>query len=138
MTRHAHNFKDITGQRFGRVEVLRWEPSMDGAGGYWKCRCDCGVEFRTSGSNLRLGKTRSCGCLRSEVTADLGRHFIGGAHGCKPVTVCHRKHGELTLRSGNQAAAFLRCSPRTIFNHIESGKPFNGYTIKFYQSNDPV
>lgn len=28
----------------------------------WKCRCDCGKEFVTSGVYLRNGHTKSCGC----------------------------------------------------------------------------
>ena len=59
---------DITGQRFGRLTAIR----RDGIGECWQamwlCRCDCGREVRVFKTNLLQGFTRSCGCLRSEVT----------------------------------------------------------------------
>ena len=56
---------NLTGQRFGRlfvVEPLRVRPSKID----WKCRCDCGAVCTVSGTNLRRGKTQSCGCLRRD------------------------------------------------------------------------
>lgn len=56
---------DLTGVRFGRliaVEVARRGKSI-----YWKCLCDCGAETVTRSDRLRIGHTRSCGCLRVEV-----------------------------------------------------------------------
>ena len=48
--------KDITGQRFGKLQVLRY------IGNYrWICKCDCGNE--TSVLNFNLKNTKSCGCL---------------------------------------------------------------------------
>lgn len=42
-------------------------------------RCDCGTEKRVTVSNLRQGITRSCGCLRREVTAGLkASHGMSG------------------------------------------------------------
>lgn len=32
----------------------------------WKCQCKCGNEKITTGKNLRLGLTKSCGCLHSK------------------------------------------------------------------------
>ena len=29
---------------------------------FWKCQCHCGNYFTTSGSNLKSGNTKSCGC----------------------------------------------------------------------------
>lgn len=55
---------DHTGQRFGRLLAL--ERIGGGAITKYLCRCDCGnfTEVRTD--NLAAGKTRSCGCLKSE------------------------------------------------------------------------
>ncbi len=55
---------DLTGQRYGRLTVIRRGP-----GGYrkqvcWWCECDCGKACKLVPSeNLRLGKAKSCGCL---------------------------------------------------------------------------
>ena len=59
--------KDITGQRFGRLVALtptkhETQPEL-----YWVCQCDCGKQIVTSGSWLRLGRSRSCGCLTGDV-----------------------------------------------------------------------
>lgn len=56
---------DITGQRFGRLLVLRLE--MQGKKRYWRCRCDCGTEKTVKTRNLLFCKTQSCGCLKVEV-----------------------------------------------------------------------
>lgn len=62
------NFKDIAGQRFGRLVALEAtdEKEKSGESYIWKCQCDCGNICYTSGSRLRAGITRSCGCLVSE------------------------------------------------------------------------
>lgn len=44
----------------------------------WLCRCECGGLVVVWGSNLRRGITRSCGCLRREVTGRL--RFKHGLH----------------------------------------------------------
>lgn len=61
-------FKDLTGQRFGRLTVCRRAPNIKGArkGVYWICKCDCGRGKLIVSSNLTSGATLSCGCLRSE------------------------------------------------------------------------
>lgn len=56
---------DLTGQRFGRWTVIRQMPSVKGRA-KWLCRCDCGTERIQSTSNLRLGSTLSCGCIKRE------------------------------------------------------------------------
>ncbi len=58
---------DITGQRFGRLVAL-YKVEVDDAGrAKWRVRCDCGCEFDTLAQSLRQGRTKSCGCLRSEM-----------------------------------------------------------------------
>lgn len=64
-------FKDITGQRFGRLTVIEKcsnkSPSVKGV--MWLCRCDCGGSTTTRTSSLRSGRTKSCGCLHKEFLA---------------------------------------------------------------------
>lgn len=35
----------------------------------WVCDCECGAEVYASGTNLRSGSTKSCGCLRRELVS---------------------------------------------------------------------
>jgi hypothetical protein len=62
----AHNAKDITDQRFGRLVALKRGPTQ-GKKATWLCRCDCGTERLTQYWSLVAGYTRSCGCLRHEI-----------------------------------------------------------------------
>lgn len=78
---------DIAGLVFGRVTVLSRQGLRSDAAA-WLCRCSCGKTFNALGSNLRKGDTRSCGCLRSEITS--ARSI---------------KHGLLTYKSRNNASA---------------------------------
>jgi hypothetical protein len=54
------------GSRFGRLLIV--ERIGRGPGGHarYLARCDCGNETVVIGSNLRAGRTSSCGCLRRE------------------------------------------------------------------------
>lgn len=67
---------DLTGQRFGRLVVVsRGSNSSDGKA-RWNCRCDCGnMATNVLSSSLRQGRTRSCGCYRKEVVAELGHNI---------------------------------------------------------------
>lgn len=56
---------DETGNRYGRLLVKEVIPNKT----LWLCECDCGNSISVSGTRLRVGDTRSCGCLRREVTA---------------------------------------------------------------------
>lgn len=56
--------KDLTGQQFGRLVVLRRNGSDKHKNAMWLCRCDCGNECNVVGASLWRGDTRSCGCYR--------------------------------------------------------------------------
>ena len=56
---------DLTGQRCGRLMVIAAAPPLNG-NTRELCRCDCGNEVTVSRSNLRAGRTASCGCVRTE------------------------------------------------------------------------
>jgi len=41
----------------------------------WQCRCECGREKVVAGTDLRRGKTVSCGvCIRAELVRNRPRH----------------------------------------------------------------
>lgn len=56
---------NLTGQRFGRLLVIKRAPNRHNHT-YWLCTCDCGVERIVAGPSLGKGNTRSCGCLHAE------------------------------------------------------------------------
>lgn len=53
------NFINILGEKFNYWEVLEYSKNSK-----WTCRCECGTIRQISGSNLRLGKSKSCGCMQ--------------------------------------------------------------------------
>lgn len=63
------SFKDLTGQRFGRLTVT--EISKKVLSGkqfryYWNCMCDCGNNIEVRTDCLTQGLVKSCGCLKKE------------------------------------------------------------------------
>lgn len=60
--------EDLTGQRFGRLTVVRFlNPSERTARQYnWWCKCDCGNEIKANATKLKTGLQQSCGCLKEE------------------------------------------------------------------------
>jgi hypothetical protein len=59
--------KDMTGQRFSRLTVLRYSHTTEKNGrAMWECRCDCGKIRIVCGTNLRTGISTSCGCQRTD------------------------------------------------------------------------
>ena len=65
---------EMTGQRFGRLTIIGRAPNNGKSGNaFWHCRCDCGGENVVWAPSLRQGKSRSCGCLQSEISAAVHR-----------------------------------------------------------------
>lgn len=68
---------DLTGNRYGRLVVLRQGPSRPFKGGntiMYFARCDCGTERLIEYGALRKGLTQSCGCLQRENRASAKKH----------------------------------------------------------------
>lgn len=68
-------FKDMTGDRFGRLVVIgRSDDRILPCGQrkiMWKCKCDCGNETVVMATSLRRGRTNSCGCIAKERAEEL-------------------------------------------------------------------
>ena len=66
-TSRARTFKDLTGQRFGKlvVESCLPESTKDGRA-IWHCKCDCGNYKDVCTKFLTSGHVISCGCANSK------------------------------------------------------------------------
>lgn len=56
-----NRFRDLTGQRFGKLVVQKLAVDEVNKPKKWLCLCDCGKETVVRGGNLH--RTKSCGCL---------------------------------------------------------------------------
>lgn len=97
---------DLKGQRFNRliaIKPLPKDPNIKDRSIKWLCECDCGNEIAVSGSNLRTGHTKSCGCLQKETTHN------------RIKDISNKKYGLLTAveidkeRSKKKAHTYWQC-----------------------------
>ena len=59
--------KDLIGQRFSKLQVIKRVENKNSRMAYWLCKCDCGNETIVRGGHLTTGKIKSCGCLQKQV-----------------------------------------------------------------------
>lgn len=71
----AKKYDDLTGETFGRLTVVGFG-SRRNRGRFWLCQCSCGGEDSIKEvitGDLTSGKTKSCGCLRREISVKKGK-----------------------------------------------------------------
>lgn len=67
---NAHKKQNITNKKYGRLTVVEEAQKRTKDGHVsWVCQCDCGNTVVVSGSSLRAGVTKSCGCILKESVA---------------------------------------------------------------------
>lgn len=69
------NFKDLTGQAFGRWTVVAYHgrEQSQGGGNIWNCQCQCGTTRAVKATSLVSGRSQSCGCRHKEIVTAAGR-----------------------------------------------------------------
>lgn len=94
----------VPGQRFGRLVVVGQDLSASRGKQqrFWALRCDCGMYRSVPTVRLMSGKTRSCGCLRREVT--IARLTTHGHARHKAETVEYKAWCGIIQRCGNPNA----------------------------------
>lgn len=55
--------KDLTGQRFNKLTVIKFSHFDKKKNSYWLCKCDCGNEKVVRRCHLIRGGVQSCGCV---------------------------------------------------------------------------
>lgn len=90
---------DMTGKRFGRLEVIEMVPRIGKEIIKWKCLCSCGNIHIVSRLDLTSGDVKSCGCLKRErdqtfsKTHGLSREGIYGVW-CNMKSRCYNKSSQ--------------------------------------------
>lgn len=86
-------FEDITGKKFNRWTVLDHGGKDKYGKTVWECVCDCGTKRLITGTSLKRGDTKSCGCLRREV--------ISQYEDLTGITLCEDCHKKVHRGEGN-------------------------------------
>ena len=63
---------DITGNKYGRLTVIKFDHYNKFNNPYWLCECECGNKKSIRESLLKNGKTLSCGCYQKEKSTKHG------------------------------------------------------------------
>lgn len=120
-----------TGDRFGRLKVLR-KAGSNARGFLWECQCDCGTIKICRQIYLRTGDTKSCGCLKRDVT--IARNTTHGCRGAKAYTKWSSMWGRVRYpRGGSSCYAGVKvCKRWEKFEnfHADMGDPPNGFTLE--------
>ncbi len=72
---------DETGNKYGRLTVLREDGRAKNKAIQWRCTCQCGKETSTLGTSLRANRVSSCGCYHKEKTSK--RNKSRSTHGLR-------------------------------------------------------
>lgn len=118
-----NRFKDLIGQKFGRLTVVRKTDGRNNKNIIWECLCDCGNVCYISSQCLQNGDTKSCGCLKKEQCSRIGK--------TKKIDLTGQKFGRLTVikesdRIKNRVVWLCRCDcgneKNVVAEHLTSGK----------------
>lgn len=58
--------QNISGNKYGKLTVISFAGLSLDKHATWLCKCDCGVEKIIRANKLKMGYTKSCGCLLGE------------------------------------------------------------------------
>ena len=62
--------EDLSGTVIGRLTLIKKLPKITGRAIKYRCVCECGNTKDICSTSLKNGDTKSCGCLRTEMTIE--------------------------------------------------------------------
>lgn len=100
---------DLSGQKFGRLTVIKrdneYSSNKEDKSTYWLCKCDCGSIKTVRAECLKSGSTKSCGCLKGELSSQrFSLNLVGKKYG--KLTVIQR-NGTFVGANGTQYSQWL-------------------------------
>ena len=63
-----YRFEDLTGRTYGRLTIIGYAGRRARNAHVWEAACMCGKTSFPGSAALKSGRTKSCGCYRSEAT----------------------------------------------------------------------
>lgn len=114
-----NRIKDITGQTFGRLTVIKHAGFDSNRHSLWLCKCQCGNEKVISNANLGRN-TFSCGCLHKETAiANLTPLVKSG----DSRTSLYHKWYDLNHREGKHYIGITVCPEWSAFEDCQCTSP---------------
>ena len=114
-TRHCGcqkiGLSNYVGKRFGKLIVNNIKETLQSGETIYNCTCDCGNTCEVKQSELRSGKTKSCGCIRSENAAQISQQYVK-THGDKG-TKLYQAWSAMKYRCNN---------PNSEYYHLYGGR----------------
>ncbi len=103
---------DLMCKKFGRLRVVGEVSNSKHGKARWLCVCDCGQETIVDTGDLQSGKTKSCGCLRKDVSSQfcLSRTIHG-----------HTVDNRLTREYTSWSSMKSRCLNHNTSNYFNYG-----------------
>ena len=126
------NFLDLTGQRFGRLTVIKEADKYISPQGLkfvqWLCKCDCGNDTIVLDKKKKKGTTKSCGCYNIEqakkrLFKDLTGQKFGRLTAIKPIENHTNSNGKSMMTKW-----LCRCDCGNECN-VQSGNLLSGHTL---------
>jgi hypothetical protein len=115
--------KDYTGQRFGKLTVIKMVKNVNRKGFSCLCKCECGNEKIIRTDALLKGKTTSCGCYSKEIA-----HQKAVTHNLSYSRI-YRLYRNIIQRCTNPNSELFHCYGG---KGIKIGEDFNTFE-KFYE-----
>ena len=103
--------KNLIGQQFGNLTVLKETDNRKNGCILWECQCKCGNIIQVSTSDLTCGRKKSCGCLEQNNKKQFGQR--SKAYNFKDRT--NQRYGRLVAlyptdkRSGSSVVWHCKC-----------------------------
>lgn len=134
-----HAYIDLTGQRFGRLVVLKEVERNKFGHIQWLCQCDCGNTVISSTSVLRAGKRKSCGCIQPRYYAKNKRLYgvwCGMLNRCENQnTKSYKDYGARGIAVCPEWHTFKNFLDWAISSGYDQEAPFGEYTIDRVDTN---
>lgn len=117
-----------SGDKINRLTLLEF------LSGKWKCLCDCGNIVTISTDKINNGNTKSCGCLKSEISSKNSEKLISGRRKFEPRIASARRVWKNTysyrdknciefedfLKISQQNCFYCGVEPHTRYNYFNT------------------
>jgi len=103
----------MIGMKFGRWTVLAKGDKSPSRTWRWLCKCDCGTQKQVGGTELRRGRSMSCGCLQKEIAASVSKTITRYKLRGRFKEIIGMRYGRLVVleyaRTGDRRQSYWNC-----------------------------